>query len=120
MEAWLRSYKPEELFDESGTLIPELKALAPAGHAAHHGESACERRTAAQAAGPAGLPRLRREGEEAGQMEVLADGRSLAQFLRDVMRQNMTNFRVFGPDETASNKLEAIYEASPKTWMEEF
>ncbi len=55
--------------------------------------------------------------ERPGQTCGLSDGNCWRMFLRDVMRQNMTNFRVFGPDETASNRLTAIYEASPKTWM---
>ena len=56
--------------------------------------------------------------ERPGQIEVSSTD-VLARMLRDVMRRNMTSFRVFGPDETASNKLDAIYQASPKTWMEE-
>ena len=66
VEEWMRSYKPEELFDEKGTLIAELKAMAPVGHAADYGESACEWRAAAEAAGAAGLSRLCGEGGEAG------------------------------------------------------
>jgi xylulose-5-phosphate/fructose-6-phosphate phosphoketolase len=109
---WMRSYRPEELFDEQGTLIEELQEMAPKGSGASR-QSACEWRAAAQAAGPAGLSRLCREGGEAGQIEVSSTD-VLAHFLRDVMRKNMTSFRVFGPDETASNKLDAIYEGEPE------
>ena len=56
--------------------------------------------------------------EKPGQIEVSSTA-TLANYLAEVMRRNMTSFRVFGPDETASNKLDGIYQASPKTWMEE-
>ncbi|MGI4830772.1 MAG: phosphoketolase, partial [Janthinobacterium lividum] len=119
VENWLRSYKPEELFDEHGTLVPELQALAPDG----------ERRITANphANGgvlcrPLDLPKFQDYA-----VAITAPAKTyesptgtLATFLRDVMKRNMTNFRVFGPDETASNKLEEIYAASPKTWLEEF
>jgi xylulose-5-phosphate/fructose-6-phosphate phosphoketolase len=119
VEEWLLSYKPEELFDEAGTLIPELQALAPQGN---------KRITANLHANggkllkPLRMPRFADYAvpvEKPGQIEVSSTD-VLAHFLRDVMRNNMSNFRVFGPDETASNKLNAIYEASPKTWEAEF
>ena len=66
VEKWMRSYKPEELFDESGRLIAELRAMAPVGQRTDYGESACEWRVAAEADGAAGLSRLCGEGEEAG------------------------------------------------------
>ncbi len=118
VETWLRSYKPEELFDESGRLIPELQEMAPKG----------ARRITANPHANGGLLRHPLEMpdfcdyavkvEKPGRVEVSSTD-TAAHFLRDVMRQNMTNFRVFGPDETASNKLQAIYEASGKTWMEQ-
>ncbi|MEB3283519.1 MAG: phosphoketolase family protein [Lyngbya sp.] len=119
LEGWLRSYKPEELFDENGKLKPELKELAPTG----------QRRISANPHANGGLlrkdlkmPDFRKYGvdvrdhgrTEAGNTSILGE------FLRDVMRNNMTNFRVFGPDETASNRLQAIYEVSKKTWMADF
>ena len=118
VEAWMRSYKPEELFDEHGTLMPELRELAPVG----------DRRISANPHANGG--RLRKPlllpGFRDYAVEVKAPGGEyvpttevLARFLRDVMRRNMTNFRVFGPDETASNRLTAIYEASKKTWEAE-
>ena len=119
LEDWMRTYRPEELFDENGTLIPELKELAPVGH----------RRMSANLHANGGL--LRRELnmpafqdyaveiEQPGKKRVETT-RVLGYFLRDVMKENMTSFRVFGPDETASNRLAAIYEVSKKTWMGEF
>jgi xylulose-5-phosphate/fructose-6-phosphate phosphoketolase len=116
LEQWLRSYKPEELFDEKGTLIPELRAMAPEG----------KRRITGNPHANGGLLRtpLDMPGFRDYAVTVKKPGTTeafptevLATFLRDVMRRNKTNFRVFGPDETASNKLQAIYEASKKTWL---
>jgi xylulose-5-phosphate/fructose-6-phosphate phosphoketolase len=117
VENWMRSYKPEELFDETGALIPELKEMAPKG----------DRRITANPHANGG--KLRRpldlpvfcdyavKVEQPGNI-LLSSTDTLAHFLRDVMRKNMTSFRVFGPDETASNKLQVIYEGSHgKTWM---
>jgi xylulose-5-phosphate/fructose-6-phosphate phosphoketolase len=118
LETWLRSYKPEELFDESGRLIEELQEMAPVGTrritANPHANGGLVRR-------PLEMPDFRDYAvkvEKPGQVETSSTN-VMAHFLRDVMRKNMTSFRVFGPDETASNKLDAIYEASGKTWMEE-
>ena len=117
LEEWLKSYKPEELFDEHGTLIPELKSLPPAGI----------RRMSANPTANGGILRkaLRLPDFRDYAVKVDRPGKVMAEnthilacFLRDVMRNNMTTFRVFGPDETASNKLTAIYEVTKKTWME--
>jgi xylulose-5-phosphate/fructose-6-phosphate phosphoketolase len=119
VEDWMRSYKPEELFDASGTLISELQELAPSG----------PRRISANPHANGGL--LRKELELADfrnyAVEVKAPGAAyalptdiLGHFLAEVMRRNMNSFRVFGPDETASNKLTAIYAASKKTWLAEY
>ncbi len=119
LEQWLRSYKPEELFDESGRLIPELKALAPVGN----------RRISANPHANGGLlrkelrlPDFRKYAAEVTQpgFTQVENTRPIGVFLRDVIRQNPTNFRVFGPDETTSNKLTAVYEASKKVWLEEY
>ena len=119
LEEWLRSYKPEELFDERGAPVAEIKALAPAGR----------RRMSANPHANGGLLRKALdlpeycdyavEVKKPGIIEALPTD-VLGQFLRDVMRRNMTNFRVFGPDETASNKLQKVYEASKKMWLAEF
>ncbi|ESS72719.1 putative phosphoketolase 1 [Methyloglobulus morosus KoM1] len=116
LETWLRSYKPEELFDTTGKLIPELKALAPKG----------TRRMSANPHANGGLLRkaLRMPDYRDYALALESPGkvaaentRPLGKFLRDIMRDNMANFRVFGPDENASNKLDDIYEASKKTWL---
>ena len=119
LEEWLRSYKAEELFDEKGAPVAELKALAPEGKrrmsANPHANGGLLRK-------PLELPEFCDYGvkvKKPGTTEALPTD-VLAQFLRDVMRRNMTNFRVFGPDETASNKLQKIYEASKKTWLEAY
>ncbi len=119
LEKWMQSYKPEELFDENGTLIPELQELAPTGH----------RRMGSDPRTNAGLvrkalkmPDFREYGidiPKPGQIEA-ENTRPLGKFLRDIMRDNMTNFRVFGPDENTSNKLQDIYEVSKKFWIEEY
>ena len=118
VEAWLRSYRPEELFDANGALVEELKELPPAGNrrisANPHANGGALRK-------PLVLPNFcdyALKIEQPGRLEVSSTD-TLAHYLRDVMRNNMTSFRVFGPDETASNKLQAIYEASGKTWMAE-
>ena len=119
LEDWMRSYRPQELFDRKGRLIPELKALAPTG----------TRRMSANPHANGGLLRkalclpdfrdyaiqVERPGQTAAE-----NTRPLGRFLRDIMRQNPRNFRVFGPDENSSNKLDAIYEVSKKLWLAEY
>ncbi|MEB3343358.1 phosphoketolase family protein [Okeania sp.] len=119
LEEWMRSYKPEELFDENGKFKPELREIAPYG----------ARRMSANPHANGGilckdlnLPNFREYGadvDKPGTTEA-ENTRPLGVFLRDVMRNNINNFRVFGPDENTSNKLDAIYEVSKKTWMAEF
>src|ERR1700739_203073 len=115
----MKSYRPQELFDPNGTLLPELAELAPRG----------ERRMGANphANGGVLLKDLEVPDFEAYQVSVPKPGtvlaeatRELGKFLRDVMKLNLgnKNFRVFGPDETASNRLDAIYEATDKILME--
>ena len=121
LEDWMKSYRAEELFDETGRLIPELAELAPKG----------DRRMGANPHANGGL--LRRDllmpDFKQYAVEVPRPGgstaeatRVLGEFLRDVMKRNLStsNFRVFGPDETASNRLEKIYEVTGKEWMEPF
>jgi xylulose-5-phosphate/fructose-6-phosphate phosphoketolase len=118
LESWMRRYKPEELFDSDGALVPELKELAPTG----------SRRMSANPHANGGLLRKPLRLPDFREYAVTVDSPGireaqptylLGQFLRDVMRKNMTNFRVFGPDETASNRLQALYETTKKTWMAE-
>jgi len=119
LEEWLHSYGPEELFDGDGRLVPELRALAPKG----------ERRMSANPHANGGLLRrdLRlpdfREYEEKVKEPAKATAqntRPLGRLLRDVMARNMDHFRVFGPDENTSNRLDAIYEVSKKLWLSEY
>ncbi|MEM5329619.1 phosphoketolase family protein [Paraburkholderia sp. JHI2823] len=116
LETWLRSYRPEELFDENGRLVPELRALAPRGprrmSANPHANGGVLRRELK-------LPDFRAYAVDVTQPgKILRENtRPLGEYLRDVMRCNMHTFRVFGPDETASNRLQAIYEVSKKVWM---
>ncbi len=119
VEDWLRSYKPEELFDSSGTLIQELREMAPSG----------TRRISANPHANGGLLRKELELPDFRDYAVKMKGPGtlytpptdvLAHFLAEVMRRNMSTFRVFGPDETASNRLQAIYAASKKTWLAEY
>ncbi|HUL69445.1 MAG TPA: phosphoketolase family protein, partial [Thermoanaerobaculaceae bacterium] len=119
LEEWMRSYRPEELFDAGGRLIPELKALAPKGprrmSANPHANGGVLRK-------PLRMPDFRRYAikvDKPGQVAA-ENTRPLGQFLRDIMRDNMTNFRVFGPDENTSNRLDAIYEVSKKLWLAEY
>jgi xylulose-5-phosphate/fructose-6-phosphate phosphoketolase len=118
LEEWLRSYRPEELFDAKGTLIPELRALSPQG----------ERRMGSNSHANGGLLRhkLRWPSLEAYAVAVERPGAGEAEntaplgaLLRDLIAGNPDNVRVFGPDETASNRLQAIYDVSKKVWMEQ-
>jgi len=118
LENWLRSYEPEKLFDAEGKLKREFRSLAPAGarrmSANPHANGGSLRKDLK-------LPDFRTyavEVKEAGKV-LHENTKPLGEYLRDVMRMNMTSFRVFGPDETASNRLQAIYEVSKKTWMAE-
>ncbi|MCL5278816.1 MAG: phosphoketolase family protein [Planctomycetes bacterium] len=117
LEEWMKSYRPEELFDENGALIPELRDLPPKG----------DRRMGANPHANGGLllkelrmPDFRGYGVDVPQPGTVhaEPTRVLGYFLRDVMKMNLErrNFRVFGPDETASNRLDAIYEVSDKMW----
>ncbi|HVN78826.1 MAG TPA: phosphoketolase family protein [Terriglobia bacterium] len=118
LEEWMHSYRPEELFDEKGRLIPELKTLAPTGT---RRLSANPVTNGGLVRAPLRLPEFRNYAVEVTRPGTTMVGNTqvLGVFLRDVMRNNMTSFRLFGPDETASNQLTAIYEVTKKTWMEE-
>jgi xylulose-5-phosphate/fructose-6-phosphate phosphoketolase len=116
LEAWMRSYRPEELFDELGELRPELAALAPEGEmrmgANPHANGGVLSR-------PLDLPDFREYGVDVpAPASVSSEAtRCLGNLLRDVVRRNPDRFRVFGPDETASNRLSAIFEATNRQWM---
>jgi xylulose-5-phosphate/fructose-6-phosphate phosphoketolase len=118
LEKWMKSYKPEELFDEEGKLLPELAALAPPG----------ERRMGANPHSNGGLllkdlrmPDFRDYAvtvPDPGQIKEEST-RMLGRFLRDIVKLNspQKNFRVMGPDEVASNRLDALFEVTNRVWM---
>jgi xylulose-5-phosphate/fructose-6-phosphate phosphoketolase len=118
LEQWLHSYRPEELFDEQGSLVPELAELPPRG----------ELRMSANPHANGGrllrdlvLPDYREYavGVEKPGVGSSEPTRVLGAFLRDVIAANPQNFRLFGPDETASNRLGAVFEATSRTWEAE-
>ncbi|GGD65055.1 phosphoketolase family protein [Caballeronia grimmiae] len=118
LEEWMRSYKPEELFDDDGRLVESLRELAPEG----------TRRISANPHANGGvlresldMPDIREYAFDVEKPGAVYQSPTvvLATFLRDVIRRNMKTFRLFGPDETASNKLDGVYEASGKRWLAE-
>jgi xylulose-5-phosphate/fructose-6-phosphate phosphoketolase len=116
LEQWMRSYRPEELFDQSGRLVPQLRALAPEG----------DQRMSANPHANGGLllrkltmPDFR---EHAVAVPQPATGfseatRVLGTFLRDIIARNPDRFRLMGPDETASNRLDAVFETTDRAWQ---
>jgi xylulose-5-phosphate/fructose-6-phosphate phosphoketolase len=117
LEEWMKSYRPEELFDERGVLVPELAALAPEGElrmsASPHANGGVTRDLV--------LPDFRDYAVDVkspctGSTEAT---RVLGTFLRDVIARNPENFRLFGPDETASNRLGAVFEVTSRAWEAE-
>jgi xylulose-5-phosphate/fructose-6-phosphate phosphoketolase len=118
LEEWLRSYRPDELFDERGAPVAELSAIAPSGAGRM---SANPHANGGELLQPLRLPDFRDYA-----VQVKAPGsdfseatRVLGGFLRDVIELNPQTFRLFGPDETASNRLTAVFEATDKAWSAE-
>ncbi len=118
LETWLQSYRPDELFDDDGTPIPEILAFAPHG----------SRRISANPHANGGLllrdlslPDFRTYAVEVRQPATTTAEATkvLGGFLRDVVTDNNDNFRIFGPDETTSNRLNAVLEATNRTWVAE-
>ena len=115
LEDWMRSYRPEELFDKSGRLVPELAALPPRG----------ARRMSANLHANGGellndlrLPDFRDYAMPVQKPATTTSEatRVLGTYLRDVIRDNPDNFRLMGPDETSSNRLQAVFEATNRAW----
>lgn len=119
LEEWLNSYRPDELFDADGALLPELAALAPTGHRRMSANLHANGGALLRALNLPPFADYAVHFELPGSLRAEAT-RVMGTFLRDVMRNSLvsSNFRLFGPDETASNRLDAVYEASPKAWME--
>jgi xylulose-5-phosphate/fructose-6-phosphate phosphoketolase len=116
LEEWLRSYRPEELFGEDGTPVPAVRDLHPAGQ---RRMSASPHANGGVLLQPLRMPDFRDYAVKAphpgtGAVEAT---RVLGTFLRDVMRQNMSTFRVFAPDENNSNRLGAVLEVTDRTWL---
>ncbi|QQY24484.1 phosphoketolase family protein [Dermacoccus nishinomiyaensis] len=119
LDAWLRSYRPDELFDEAGRPADDIMALAPDGElrmGATPYANGGELRIALE------LPDFRDFAVDAGRDDergtsVAESTRVLGEWLRAVAAANPENFRIFGPDETASNRLQAVYETTNKQWM---
>ena len=119
LESWLKSYRPWELFDENGSLQPHLQALSPQG----------KRRMGSNPHANGGLLRHKLQLPAMANYAVTVprpgsvqheNTAVLGELLRDAISLNPDSLRVFGPDETASNRLQAIYEQSKKVWMEDF
>jgi len=120
LEDWMKSYRPRELFDEKGKFREELAALAPTGH---RRMSSNPHANGGLLLKPLSMPHFREYAVDVpvpGAVRAEAT-RILGTHLRDVMKLNLPtrNFRLFGPDETASNRLDAVYEVSGKEWMAE-
>ncbi|TKA48443.1 putative phosphoketolase 1 [Friedmanniomyces endolithicus] len=116
LEAWMRSYKPDQLFTEEGKLIPELRELPPKGN----------KRMSANPITNGGTIRkpLKLEDFRKWAIKVTKPGTLMApsmntfgEWMADIMKRNPTNFRLMGPDETESNKLSAVYAVTKKVWM---
>src|SRR5207244_1590244 len=108
LETWMQSYRPQTLFDDTGNLLPSLKRLVPTGtrriSANPHANGGLLRK-------PLQMPDFRNYAVEVARPAAAYAESTyvLGEFLRDVMRNNPGDFRVFGPDEPASNRLQAIY-----------
>jgi xylulose-5-phosphate/fructose-6-phosphate phosphoketolase len=121
LEAWIKSYRPEELFDENGRLRKEIADLAPQGN---RRMGANPHANGGELLVPLELPDIHEYAvniTSPGSVEEEST-RPLGEYLCEVMKRNRENhnFRLFGPDETASNRLDAVYDASPKAWMADF
>ncbi len=119
LEQWLKSYRPEELFDDEGRVVDLIRQFVPKGlkrmSASPHANGGILKRNLK-------MPDFRKYAakvEQPGKVQAM-NTKPLGQMLRDVMAANMDNFRVFGPDENTSNKLDAIYEVSKKCWLADY
>jgi xylulose-5-phosphate/fructose-6-phosphate phosphoketolase len=118
LETWMRSYRPEELFTEEGALRPDLAVRAPVGD---RRMSANPHTNGGELLKGLSLPDFRDfavEVKKPGTTSSSATG-VLGGYLREVIRRNPATFRLFGPDETASNRLQAVFEATDRTWVAE-
>jgi xylulose-5-phosphate/fructose-6-phosphate phosphoketolase len=116
LEDWLRSYRPEELFDDNGALRDDIAALAPRGH---RRMSANPHTNGGELLHDLRLPDFRGYGVEVAEPGITTSeaARVAGTYLRDVVARNPDNFRIFGPDETASNRLGAVFDVTNRAWM---
>ncbi len=117
LEDWMRSYRPEELFDEQGRLVPELAELPPEGGK----RMSASPHTTGERGRDLDLPDFRDYAVEVAESarSTSEATRVLGVFLRDVIVRNPETFRLFGPDETASNRLSAVFEVTNRAWEAE-
>ncbi len=115
LESWMRSYRPEELFDSNGTLVPELADLPPKRH---RRMSANPHANGGELLRDLRLPDFRDFAVDAGKpgTSFSEATRVLGEFLKEVVRDNPDSFRLFGPDETASNRLSAVFDVTDRAW----
>ena len=118
LEKWMKSYKPEELFDENGRLMPELADLAPKGDTRMGSNPHTNGGLLLK---PLRMPGFMSYSVPVPEPGVKGEGdvHVAGRFLRDVIKQNPANFRIFGPDETISNRLEAVFEITNRQWNTE-
>ncbi|KAH8645861.1 XFP N-terminal domain-containing protein [Ilyonectria robusta] len=119
LEGWMRSYEPDRLFDESGKPTPSIRALCPDGN---RRMSVNPIANGGQLRKPLKMPNFKDYAIKVNRPGAVmnASMTNMAKFLRDVIAANQTNFRLFGPDETESNKLGGVYIAGKKVWMGEY
>lgn len=119
LEEWMRGYEPERLFGEEGHISAELKALCPTGNRRMSANPVANGGTISK---PLNMPDFRDYAIKVPKAGATVDASmsNFATFLRDIIKNNPTNFRLMGPDETESNKLGAVYEAGKKVWMGEY
>lgn len=116
LESWLKSYQPETLFNHDGKLIPELQAIAPKGQSRMSANPIANAGIVRQ---PLKLPdyaQFAAQVDAPGKLKI-SNTSVLGEYLNQIFMDNPNNFRLFGPDETASNKLDAVYQSTQKTWL---
>ena len=121
LEEWMKSYRPEELFDGNGRPPARAGRACPRRHAPHERQPARQWRPAAARAAAAGFPRLRRRGDSTRRRHGRSRPAVMGRFLRDVMKLNAEerNFRLFSPDENNSNRWQDVLEVTNRAWVAE-
>ena len=119
LETWMRSYRPDELFTTEGAPAAIIRNFVPQGDRRMGSNPKANGGKLKRALKMPNYSDFALAVERPGQIEA-ENTRPLGQLLREIMRANITNFRVFGPDENTSNKLNAVYEVSQKLWLESY